>query len=56
MAKKKKAKPFSATKAVKSMARAALGSPAPTKLLPDKREDESAKHKPTLGRMLSDSE
>jgi hypothetical protein len=54
MARKKKPKPFRAVTAVKAMAREVVGTPPATR-----REDSSNrpgrnKHKPTLGKMLSD--
>ena len=54
-AKKKKAKKFSATKAVKSLARETIGSPPPVQRIPtlkESRKDE--KHKPTLGKLLAE--
>ena len=57
--KKKKSKPFRAVTAVKAMAREAVGQPPPTRRAPDtkKQADEKrVKHKPTLGRMLSQRE
>ena len=54
MARRKK-RTFSAAKAVRSAAREHIGSPPPTRRapgLPEKKEKE--KHKPTLGRLLSE--
>jgi hypothetical protein len=54
--KKRKPKPFRATKAVKSAARTLLGSPRPSHALPgDKKAKQSRhKHKPTLIRLLEE--
>lgn len=49
---KRKPRKLTATKLVKSAARAHVGSPPPTKLLPDKRQ-KAGKHKPTLGDLLA---
>ena len=54
MAKLKKKKVFRATKAVKKIAREKLGSPPPTRLVPDKKKELPVKHKPTLGKLLSE--
>jgi hypothetical protein len=54
--KKKKPKPFRATSAVKAMSRAALGTPPPVKRKESKKRVEAEKHRPTMGRLLSDSE
>lgn len=54
MAKQTKKKVFRATKAVKATAREKIGSPPPTRLVPDKKKDLSQKHKPPLGRLLTD--
>ncbi len=54
---KKKRKTFSATKQVKALARRAIGTPPPTTPIPNKKARDSQKakkHKPTLGRMLSE--
>jgi hypothetical protein len=54
MARKKKK--LSATKLVKAMAREAIGTPPAVRRAPDakkKAQQKSTKHKPTLGRMLS---
>ncbi|MFB3915806.1 MAG: hypothetical protein ACE14M_03695 [Terriglobales bacterium] len=53
--KKKKPKPFRATKAVKSAAREAIGTPPPTRRLPDQKKKTSEKHKATLGQLLEES-
>ncbi len=53
MARKKKLKPFRAAKAVKSIARDLIGSPPPTRVVPEKTRKEQEKHKPTLNDLLS---
>jgi hypothetical protein len=55
--KKHKPKPFRATSAVKAAARAAIGSPPPTRADPGdkKRKSKAEKHRPTLRRLLEDS-
>ena len=57
-AKKRKPKPFKASKAVKAAARAAIGTPPPTRAEPASKKRKSAgqKHKPTLQKLLSDSD
>ena len=50
---KKKPKPFRAVKAVKSAAREHIGTPPPTRREPDEKKQARAKHKPTLGELLS---
>jgi hypothetical protein len=55
MAPRKKKKRFSATKAVKSMARDAIGMPPPVQRIPTLKESrKDSKHKPTLGKLLSE--
>ena len=55
MPRKKKVKPFRAVTAVKALAREAVGSPPPTKRIPaSTKQKKSEKHKPTLGKMLSE--
>jgi hypothetical protein len=53
---KKKRRKFTATAAVKSMARTALGSPPPVQREESRKRVKKEKHKPTLGNLLSDSE
>jgi hypothetical protein len=53
---KKKLKKFTATKAVKAMARTALGSPPPVQREESSRRQKKQKHKPTLGKLLGESE
>ena len=55
MARQKKKKKFSATKAVKSIARDLIGTPPPTQRIPTLKESrKDNKHKPTLGKLLSE--
>jgi hypothetical protein len=55
MAKKKKVKRFSAVEAVKAMAREQIGSPPVEQVVPN-RKKKGEKHKPTLGRLLAETE
>lgn len=55
MARKKKPKRFGAVQAVKELARERMGAPPAEKVIPHKNK-EAAKHKATLGKLLSDSE
>jgi hypothetical protein len=50
--KKRKSKEFSAVDQVKAMARAQIGAPPAERVVPDRREQKTDKHKPTLGKML----
>ena len=54
--KNRKPKPFRAASAVKAAARAAIGSPPPTRAEPagKKRKLKTEKHKPTLSKLLAD--
>jgi hypothetical protein len=54
MARKKKAKQFQAVQAVKELARERMGAPPAAKVVPHKRN--AAKHKPTLERLLGETE
>ena len=59
MPQKKKMKKFSAVTAVKSAARATVGTPPPTRKAPsekDKLRQKAEKHKPTLEKLLSTEE
>ena len=53
MPRKRKKKVFSAGKMVREMARERVGSPKPSTLVPGKKKN-ADKHKPTLGKLLSD--
>jgi hypothetical protein len=53
--KRKKKKKFSAAKAVKALARDLIGAPPPVQRIPTLKESRKvSKHKPTLGKMLSE--
>jgi len=56
MPRKKKPKRFRAVEAVKAMAREKIGAPRPSHAIADRRQAKTEKHKPTLGRMLEESE
>jgi len=56
MAKKRKPKPFRAVTAVKAAAREHLGTPPPSRRQDDPRDRRRQKHKPTLGKLLSEAE
>jgi hypothetical protein len=56
VAKKKKRGRFSATTAVKSLARDVLGTPPPVRKKESAKRVKKAKHKPTLEKMLSERE
>jgi len=52
---RRKKKKFSATKAVKSLARETIGSPPPVQRIPPIKESrKEEKHKATLGKMLAE--
>ena len=53
--KKKKRKPFRAVTAVKELARERVGAPPAEKVVLEKKK-KPEKHKPTLGKLLSDPE
>ena len=53
---KKKPKQFRASKAVKAAAREAIGSPAPTRVVPLKTRDKDEKHRPTFSKLLNDQD
>jgi hypothetical protein len=52
VAKKKKAKRFTAVEAVKTMARAQIGAPPVSRVVPNRKKKETEKHKPTLAKLL----
>lgn len=54
MPKKKKKDIFRADKAVKAAAREKIGTPPPTRAVPDKSKETREKHKPTLGEILAE--
>jgi hypothetical protein len=53
-AKKKKPKRFTAVEAVKSMARAQIGEPPASRVVPDRKKKKTEKHKPTLAKLLDE--
>ncbi|MGC1961690.1 MAG: hypothetical protein WA676_03060 [Candidatus Sulfotelmatobacter sp.] len=55
MARKKKVKRFGAVQAVKELARERMGAPPAEKVVPHKNKKQE-KHKPTLGKLLGESE
>lgn len=56
MARKKKVRRFRATTAVKSAARNVLGAPPAVRIKENKKQNKKEKHKPTIGKLLSDSD
>ena len=56
MPKKRRKKRFTATKAVKSMARTAIGTPPPVQREESRKRVKKQKHKLTLGKLLADSD
>jgi hypothetical protein len=54
MPRRKKPKPFRAVDAVKAAAREQIGMPPPTRRVPAKKKRAGEKHKPTLGKLLSE--
>jgi hypothetical protein len=55
MARKKKLKRFGAVQAVKEMARERVGAPPVEKVVPHKNK-KAERHKPTLGRLLDETD
>ena len=55
MARKKKVKQFRAVQAVKELARERMGAPPAGKVVPHKNK-KTDKHKPTLGKLLGETE
>ncbi len=49
-----KKKTFRKVTAVKALARQVLGTTPPTRTAPAKKKEKTAKHKPTLGKLLSE--
>jgi hypothetical protein len=56
LSRRKKPKPFRAVEAVKAAARERIGSPPPTRRVPDATRKRREKHKPTLGKLLGETE
>jgi hypothetical protein len=54
MVRKKKPKKLTATTLVKSAAREHVGMPPPTRRAPDPTKSSKEKHKPTLGKLLTE--
>jgi hypothetical protein len=54
MAKKKRKKRFSAVAAVKTMAREHIGSPPPSRIVPDRKKKTKEKHKPKIEELLDE--
>jgi hypothetical protein len=52
LAKRRKPRPFRAVDAVKAAAREKIGSPPPTRRVPDAKKQRREKHKPTLNKLL----
>ena len=52
----KKKRTFRASKAVKSAAREKIGSPRPSRVIPEKTKRATPKHKPTFGELLKSDE
>ena len=55
MARKRKPKPFRAVTAVKELARERVGAPPPEKIVVEKKK-KPEKHKPTMSKLLNESE
>jgi hypothetical protein len=55
MPKKKNPKAFTAVEAVKAMARARIGEPPASRVVPHRKRKQNEKHKPTLGKLLDDA-
>ncbi len=56
MARKRKKKTFTATKAVKAMARSAIGAVPPVRREESTRRVKKEKHEPTISRLISEAE
>ena len=56
MTRKKKIKRFRAVTAVKELARERVGTPPAARVVPDKKKKKTEKHKPTLEKLLGESE
>jgi hypothetical protein len=57
MAKTPRKRTFTAVKAVKELAREKIGTPPPSRVIPDaktKQTRRSTKHRPTLGKLLNE--
>jgi hypothetical protein len=56
MPKKRKSKRFRAVKEVKAMARERIGAPPTSQVVPNRKRKRSEKHKPTLAKILGESD
>jgi hypothetical protein len=56
MPKKKKIKKLRATDMVKAASRAVLGTPPPVKRAENKKRHKKDKHKPSMGKLLTDAD
>jgi hypothetical protein len=54
MRRRKKKKPFRAMTVVKEMARERIGTPPPTRVVPDRKKQKKQKHRPTFGDLLQE--
>jgi hypothetical protein len=54
--KKKKPKRFTAVEAVKAMARAQIGEPPASRVVPDRKKKKTEKHKATLAKLLREQD
>jgi hypothetical protein len=52
--KKKKPKRFTAVEAVKTMARAQIGAPPASRVVPDRKKKRTERHKPMLAKLLDE--
>jgi hypothetical protein len=51
---KRKPKRFTAVEAVKRMARAQIGEPPTSRVVPNRKKKKTEKHKPTMGKLLDE--
>ncbi|HXM20314.1 MAG TPA: hypothetical protein VN948_03505 [Terriglobales bacterium] len=54
--KKRKPKRFTAVEAVKTMARAQIGEPPASRVVPDRKKKKTEKHKRTLAKLLREQD
>jgi hypothetical protein len=54
MARKRKKKEFHAVQAVKALARERIGTPPGSRVVPDRKKTQRAKHKPSVAELLDD--
>ena len=55
MARKRKPKKFDKVDAVKALARERIGTPPSSRVVPDRKKEATEKHKPTLGKLLTEN-